>query len=145
MQQRTPSRLAIIQTDYLAFLGALFPITLMVVFGLLYLNGEEISSNFLLVIAALSIGAVLVLFWRIREVSDLYAEGVESEAIINNTSFFRGRGRITFIYTFQGVKYSGSNLVMKNKRTDKYRVGDKVIVLVNRNQPKKSCIQEMYI
>jgi|SRR5687767_11787428 len=145
MQSQRPSLLRVISTDYASFLSVLFPI----VFGgfsiYFFFTGNDAVRLFLpLAIVATVIG-IPVLVQRYRIISSVFAEGAQTEGTVTGLSFFRGRGRAEYSYTFQGEKHVSSNAINKNSRTRKLRVGEAVTVLVDRNNPKRAFIREIYL
>lgn len=140
-----PSLLRLIQTDYPSFLAALFPLFGWGFFLVDRLRRVDTDANFVLIMGALTLAAVLVLVWRYTSIASIYAAGQEVTATLNNAAFFRGRGNLTYIYKFQGGKYSCTNTVMKTNRTSAYAAGDRVTVLVDPNNPRRAVIKELYI
>ena len=145
MPSRMPSLFRVISTDYPSFLSVLFPI----VFGgfslyFFVVKNDAVRLFLPLAIAATVIG-IPVLVQRYRIISSVFAEGAQTKGIVTSLSFFRGRGRAEYSYTFQGEKQVSGNAINKNSRTRKLRVGDAVTVLVDRNNPKRAFIREIYL
>jgi len=145
MQSQRPSLLRVISTDYPSYLSVLFPI----VFGgfslYFFVAGNDAVRLFLpLAIAATVIG-IPVLVQRYRIISSVFAEGAQTKGIVTSLSFFRGRGRAEYSYTFQGAKQVSANAINKNSRTRKLRVGEAVTVIVDPNNPKRAFIREIYL
>ena len=108
-------------------------------------QGEERPTLTLpLAIVAAVIG-VPVLVRRYQTISSVFEDGTEAQGTVTSLSFFRGRGRVQYSYTFQGEKQSSDNAINKNGRTRKLRVGQKVTVLVDRNNPKQAFIRDIYL
>jgi hypothetical protein len=145
MQSRTPSLFRVISTDYPSFLSVLFPI----VFGgfsiYFFFAGNDALRLFLpLAIVVTAIGVPL-LIQRYRTISSVFEDGTEAKGVVTALSFFRGRGRVQYSYTVQGEKQTSDNAINKNGRTRKLRVGQKVTVLVDHNNPKRAFIREIYL
>jgi uncharacterized protein DUF3592 len=145
MQPQRPSLFRVISTDYPSFLSVLFPI----VFGgfsiYFFFAGNDALRYFLpLAIVATVIG-VPVLVRRYQTIASVFEDGTEAKGTVTSLSFFRGRGRVQYSYTFQGEKQSSDNAINKNGRTRKLRVGQKVTVLVDRNNPKQAFIRDIYL
>lgn len=143
---RQPSRIKIITIDYAAFLSALFPPISWGFYLILRLMGEPMAQAPFLpaifgVITVLGIG---VLAWRIQLINTVFTDGIEASATISRISFFRDRGRVDYYYLYQNQKYSSGAAVMKVKRTRDLNIGDQVIVVVDRNQPKRAFIRDLY-
>jgi hypothetical protein len=94
---------------------------------------------------AIAVIAIIILLWRMMRFYSLFNDNQEALATINDVSFFRDRGRITYIHKYNGGNYVSSHYVMKNSRTKSLAVGDQVTVLVDRNNPKKAFIKDLFI
>jgi len=145
MQDRSPSLFRIISTDYTSFLSVLFPI----MFGgfslYFFFAGNDALRLFLpLAILALVIG-VPVLIQRYRTISSVFAEGEQAKGEITGLGFFRGRGVVKYSYTVQGKKQVSDNAIRKNGPTRKLKVGQKVTVFVDRKDPNRAFIREIYL
>ena len=145
MQSQRPSFFRVISTDYASFLSVLFPI----VFGgfsiYFFFAGNDALRLFLPLAIIVTVIGVPVLVRRYRTISSVFEDGTEAKGIVTGLSFFRGRGRVQYSYTFQGEKQTSDNAINKNGRTRKLRVGQTVTVLVDRNNPKRAFIREIYL
>jgi hypothetical protein len=145
MQSRGPSLFRVISTDYPSFLSVLFPI----VFGgfsiYFFFTRNDAFQLFLLLAIGATVVGVPVLVQRYRVISSVFADGSEAKGVVTGLSFFRGRGRVEYSYTFKGEKQVSANAINKNSRTRKLRVGEAVTVIVDPNNPKRAFIQEIYL
>ena len=102
-----PSVLRVIQNDYIALVAFLFPI----VCGAMYVLGmffaKEDWATFIYVVLFVTVGGVLVLLWRYRLILSVFTQGMEVSGTISRVSFFRDRGRIEYVYDWDGETYSG--------------------------------------
>jgi hypothetical protein len=89
--------------------------------------------------------AIVILAWRIRLFYSIFDGGIEAPATISNIMFFRDRGRVDYIYTIQGEKFSSGNAIHKVKQTRSLQVGEQVIVMVDRNNLKRAFIRDLYM
>jgi len=145
MGEKSPSLLKIIWTDYWAFILTIFSIIFPIIYLYDYLRPEETASNFSLISVAFLGLSVFGLISRWISIVTLLNSGWEVKATISETGFFRGRGYIKYIFPFQNGRYAGMMNVLKNKATSQYRVGDEVIVIVSRDDPRKSFIRDLFI
>jgi hypothetical protein len=145
MQSRGPSLFRVISTDYPSFLSVLFPI----VFGgfsiYFFFTRNDAFQLFLLLAIGATVVGIPVLGQRYRVISSVFADGSEAKGVVTGLSFFRGRGRVEYSYTFKGEKQVSANAINKNSRTRKLRVGEAVTVIVDPNNPKRAFIQEIYL
>lgn len=144
---RQPSLLKIITIDYAAFLGWLLPTVMWVMYIFLWVSGKTKTGDFILpvVFSVITVIALAVLFWRIQVFHTVFSDGIEAAATISNVSFFRDRGRVEYVYPYQGQKIIGGNAVLKVNRTQAYKIGEQVVVMVDRNMPKRAFIRDLYV
>lgn len=145
MQSPSPSLFRVISTDYPSYLSVLFP----VIFGIFSLYFFFTGNDALQLFLPLAIGATVigvpVLVQRFRAISSVFADGQQTQGVVTGISFFRGRGRVEYSYTFQGEKQMSGNAINRNSRTRKLRVGNKITVMVDRNDPRRAFIREIYL
>ena len=144
---KRPSIFKIIIIDYAAFTAALFPIVMWGIYMLLLAMQEIQLSNlaYPAIAAGITFVSLLVLILKIRQISSLFEDGLEVPATISNVFFFRDRGRVDYSFTYNGQKYITGNALHKVKQTSELRVGDSVTVLIDRNNPKRACIRNLYL
>jgi hypothetical protein len=144
---KQPSLVKIATIDYFAFVGWLSPVvSWMTYFALLILGkAEAVNFSLLAIFAAGTLVALAVFAWRIQVFNTVFNDGLEATATISNVSFFRDRGRVEYIYTHQGQKYLGGNALHKVKQTQALQVGQQVVVMVDRNNPKRAFIRDLYV
>ena len=145
MKSQNPSLFRVISTDYSSFLSVLFPIVFGGFSAYFFFTGNNALQLFLL----LAIGAIVLgvpyLVQRYRNISSVFADGIEAQGTVTNMFFFRGRGHVEYSYIVQGKKQTSSNAINKNGRTRNLKVGQTVTVVVDRNDPKLAFIKEIYL
>ncbi|WP_322508914.1 DUF3592 domain-containing protein, partial [Anaerolinea sp.] len=104
----------------------------------------EVILRLALVLLPLSLAGLALAFWRVRLIRRVIEEGVQMPATIVRASFFRGRGRVEVVYTYQGERVVSGNVVMKNKLTSAFQLGTPVTVMVDREKPRRAFIRELY-
>lgn len=144
---KQPSLLKIVTIDYAALLGWLFPVVMWGIYIVLIVLDNVKTNDFTLpiIFAAITVVALAVLVWRIQVFNTVFSDGVETTATINNVSFFRDRGRVDYVYTHQGQKYASGNAIHKVKQTLALKVGEQVVLMVDRNNPKRAFIRDLYM
>jgi hypothetical protein len=146
MNSDHPSLWRIAQTDYFASIVTTIPL---VAWGMyLLLPGPAGQARDLwLAYAAFGLTLIcgLILLWRWRFIASVFQNGKQIEGTITQADFRRERGRVTYTYVFQGQKYKSVNTVLKNKRTSLIYNGQKVMVIVSSNNPKRAFLQEIYL
>lgn len=137
----------ILLTDYGAFLGWMTPVTYLGVIVLQFFLGEtlEVILRLALVLLPLSLAGLALAFWRVSLIRRVIEEGVQMPATIVRASFFRGRGRVEVVYTYQGERFLSRNLVVKNKSTRSLAEGMPVLVMIDPENPRRAFVQELYV
>lgn len=153
-----PSTFRIIQSDYLALVGILFPAVMFVMyltvvyFGFFpglrgrdpIVGGEGAPILLYTGIAGLVTGLPLA-YWRIRSIQRMFSNSVEIVGQITKISFFRDRGRVEYSYSYRGRPYSGGNGIMKTRKTQQLQSGTKVVLLVDPHKPRQALIRDLYV
>jgi hypothetical protein len=144
---KQPSLVKIITIDYAAFMALLFPIITWGIYMVLVVLQKVKTTDFslLAIYTGITIVAVGVMGWRIQVFNSVFNDDIEVPATISNVFFFRDRGRIDYVYTYQGQKYASGNTVHKVKQTRSLLVGEQVIVMLDRNNPKRAYIRNLYL
>lgn len=142
-----PSIIKIINTDYIAFIAFLFPVVIWIFYFVLMLTNKINLTDWelLSVYAVITFIAVITLVWRIHLFNTIFDDGIEALATISNVSFFRDRGRIEYIYLFQGQKYSSGIAVRKTKHTSAVNSGQPAVIMIDRNLPKRAIIRDLFL
>lgn len=136
----------ILFTDYGTFLGWVGPLVYLGIILLQFLLGESLATIQSLALVLLPVSLILlgVLFWRVQTIRRVFEEGTQIPATVVRVSFYRDRGRVEVVYTFQGERYLSRNMVMKNKTTRSLLEGMPVVVLVDPGNPRRAYIRELY-
>jgi len=154
---RQPSLLRIIQSDYTALFALGFPAVAWVMYiAIAYfgffpglrgrdpLTGADAPFFLYLGIITTLVG-VPIFIWRVRSFQTLFAQGVQVTGRITSVSFFRDRGRVEYTYTYEGETYNGGNAIMKTGRTQALQPDTEVVLIVDRSNPKRALIRDLYV
>jgi hypothetical protein len=138
------SILRIIETDYISYMAVLAPVVLagVYVFGLL--TGREVTNTYLYVMAGITVAGIFALIWRYRLFTSVFEDGQQAQATISKISFHRDRGKVEYVYTYMGESYKSSTTVHKISRVMNLQVDEKVVVMIDRNNPKQAFIRDLY-
>jgi low affinity Fe/Cu permease len=145
--EKRPSLIKIITVDYAAFLAFIFPIVMWGMYIVLrVLDNEPKPSLFSLpvIFGIITIVAIIVVVWRIQLINSVFSDGIESMAKLDNVFFYRDRGKLEYIYIYMGEKYRSSNAVQKCKYTRDLQIGSEMVVMVDRNHPKRAYLRDLY-
>lgn len=146
MDRKGPSFLQILRTDYGANLGLIAIAVLwgILAFDVLFRSGQIPGPWFYIAVTATVISLALIA-WRTRRIGSVFEDGREVDGNVTAVSFFRDRGRITYIYSLNGQRYQASNIVSRNSVTRRLGPGQNVIIMVDPDRPKAAFIKELYI
>lgn len=145
MNDRQPSILKIIWIDYLAFLSA---VSCLVAVGMQFYDvflREDPAGSFTWVAWAILLSGIVGVGLRYVSIVSLYNSGLEARGTVSEVGFFRDRGYIKYIYPYENKRYAGRLIVMKNRMTTRYQTGSEVDVIVDRENPKKSIIKDLFV
>lgn len=144
---RTPSIFKILITDYAAFMGIIAAPILWGLYLITLLDNDFESPEWKLVaiFGAISAAALGVVFWRVRLIHTIFADGLEVQATIRSIDFDKDRGRIEYTYTHNGEQCRSANALMKFRQTEVLRVGDQVPVMVDRSHPNRAFLRDLYL
>lgn len=142
-----PSLLKIITIDYAAFLGWLVPVTMWAfyIFLLIVGNIHLQDITYLIMVIGFSVIGLTILLWRILTIHTVFNDNIQTPGNISHLAFFRDRGRVEYVYTYQAQKYCSGNGIHKVKQTEQIRVGSNTILVVDRNNPKRAFIRDLYL
>jgi hypothetical protein len=139
---KSPSIIRILLVDYAVFVCAMAPI----VFWSMYFifNGKPGKLDLPVLFGLLSIVCIMIVFWRILMINSIFNDDQQVNSIITKIYFYRDRGRIEYTYEYLGQKYSSGNAVMNCKWTKVFTIGQSVVVMVDRNHPRRAFMRDLY-
>jgi hypothetical protein len=150
---RRPSLRRIIWTDYPAFYASLVPVVSWIVL-MAWLpdwrgDGPVISPGarpFFLTLAVIAtIAGLSVLVWRVWLVFKLFSKGSQVRGKICSVEIRRDRGWVEFVYIFDHKEYTSRIEVHRNAQTKGLKAGDLVVLVVDRANPQRAFIRDLYI
>ena len=145
MNDKHPSILKIIWIDFAAFLSTALCLMAIGLYVYDRFFQGNISQPFAWFALGIFVLGLLGLAWRYISLVSLYNSGLDARATVSDVSFFRDRGSIHYIYPYEGRRYAGHMTVMKNRLTTRYQIGEEIEVSVDRENPKKSLIKDLFI
>ena len=144
MNDNQPSLLKILWNDYGAFLAMIFCLIAPGFYLYDTYFADKPISNMIWITIAIFTVALFFLIYRFTVLISLYNNGLEAKASITEIGFFRDRGIIKYNFQLNGQNYASQMRVMKNKKTTSYQVGMEIKVIVDRENPKRSLIKELF-
>jgi hypothetical protein len=143
--KRIPSLLRVIEVDYIAQLGVLLPVVIWGMTLVLQFIQPDDAPFFRALAMPLTVVGLGLLLWRNRLVTQTYEDGSQAEGVVTNIGFFRGRGRIHYVYTAASEKYLVSNAINASRRARAIQPGQRVTVTYSRHEPKRAFVDELYL
>ncbi len=144
---RQPALRKIIVTDWGALLGVAGAVGTVVIYAcLLPTEGVKLSDAIGLTafIGVVAFSFAIVALWRVRAINAVFRDGVEAPAVIEHLRGSGGRGWIAYRYTFRGREYQSGVPVILNDEIKALSPGDRVVVVVDQNNPKRALIRDLY-
>ena len=145
MAEKRPSLQRIFSTDYATFLTTMFIV--MAVGALLFDRLVEpltVSQELPYIAALVCVVGIPIIAWRVRLIRSAFEHASEVKGEILSIGFFRGRGKVTYVYNVQGQRYQTSNAILRNRATRSLQHGQKVTIVANRDNPKVAFIRNIY-
>ena len=147
-----PSIPRIVWTDYTAFFMALSPVVVWIVYlawvpqwrqsdPIIPTQGAWFFLYFAVVVTLIGLA---VLAWRVRLFKTVFQEGLEIHGRISSFSMARDRGQVKYTYACQGKRYESGVTLHRTKQTRKLKVGDRVVLVVDRSNPGRAFIRDLY-
>lgn len=149
---RVPSYSRIISTDYRAFLASLVPILLFFLF-LLYLVVErslpqpllpQAQQAMVLVFIVLTILTVLYLLYRAWSIRRVFQRGSDVQGKVTSLHFRKMGGMVGYTYSFGQKRVNCEAALRLNAHAKALRKGERVLVVVDHDNPKKAFIRDLY-
>lgn len=152
------STIKIIKSDYLAMLSLIAPVVTIVLFidskffGFLHQffsrgrSADPADPSFFLIMAIITICIFVPLFiLRIKSIHNHFKTGIEITGKIVYLNLWKDRGRVEYEYEIDGEKYRSGNALHRSKFVNSLAEGQKVTIIISKNNHKKGLIKEMYI
>lgn len=136
-----------IKSDHWAFISFVYFLIFFGGFGYFFLTeGDiEIKSYSALVLMFLFIFVPLIGFvMRTRKIKSIFENGNKTTAIINNVSFFRWKGTVTYVFEYRNERYLVKNFIVKNGNTKELSTGQAVEIYHSVENPKSAVIEFLF-
>ena len=136
-----------IKSDHWAFISFVYFLVFFGGFGYFFLTKEttEIKSYSALVWMILLIVVPLIGFiLRVRKIKSIFEYGTKNTAVINNVSFFRWKGNVTYVFEYRNDRYMVKNFIVKNGKTKELLPGQSVEIYHSVDNPKSAVIESLF-
>lgn len=146
MNRGMPSFFRVVSTDYFSSVVLIIP---MVLWGMYYFlpgpAGRAHDPILAYIALGLTFSSGLILLWRWCSIVAVFRDGIQVDGMVTQVNFHRDRGRVTYTYTYQGGKHESGSAILKNKHTRLLYPGQEVTVIVSRDNPKRTLLQDLYL
>jgi len=103
------------------------------------------GPNFLWIAASITVVGVVVIVWRYFYIRSLFEDGIEVIGIITSINIMGDRGRLDYLYAYQGHRYTGWVPIYFGKYYSELRPGSELKIIVDRNYPKRSFVRDFFL
>ncbi len=142
----------ILWTDYPAFYAVLVPVVSCIVYlawtpdwrGYGAVISPEARPFFNILAILAGAGGFFVLAWRLLFLYNTFRRGIQIKGKISKAALKRDHGRVEYTYIFEHKEYFSGAEVHRNAQTKRLKVGDHVILVVDRLNPLHAFIRDLY-
>lgn len=132
-----------IDNDFTLTLVILVPMFIWGIYLLILVVAGGSSWFFYLSLAA-TLASPFFMAWRLRQVRRLVEEGERITGKITKVYFDGDRGRIQYVYSYNGDEYKGSAAIHKNDLTRAFQDGQPVDLVLLSDRPERSFLIDLY-
>lgn len=134
----------LLSTDFPALAASLgIPINWLVHFGFPYLRPTESPLSFWFPVS-IPVVLVILLGWRISRIARLFAHGQLAVGFVTRLNIARDRGRLEFMFEYQGKPISTWTPIDKTKAVLLLVPGTVVDVLFDPSYPTRAIVKDLY-
>ena len=150
MKTNRPSFFQIIRSDGVSSFFAHLSIIFIAIALYLYFSAERYFTIFQWFSIAISILFLVAIFFRYTRITSVFEDGIEVSGVITEVYIedwkysYRDNSHIRFTYELEGEKYQSHNGTSEGK-AQSLAVGQSVTILVDRNNPKRAFVKELFL
>jgi hypothetical protein len=86
-----------------------------------------------------------ILAWRIGLLWRVFRCGTQVRGRISSVYLRRDRGRVEYTYIYASQEFKSGAEIHRTKQTKALKKGDRVILIVDRSNPKRAFIRDLYL
>lgn len=154
-----PSLLWIVRSDFTSMCAVQLAAGLVLLFSLVAFFGPTQAGVSGSIMGALltTLITLLVLIWRVRHIQAAFEFGEEVTGKLTEVSYYTPVadsryfyvppffGRVGFTYVYGGMRYSARKFIYRTLKTAALVKGDEVSILVDRSEPRRAYIRDMFV
>ena len=149
---RVPSFSKIIATDYPAFLASLIPIFLFFLYLVFLIVQNSLAQPLLpqaldavaYSLIAITMLVVIYIIYRAWTIRRVFQQGSEVQGKVSAVEFRRLSGRVGYSYSYGQKRLNSGATLRLSAHTRLLRKGDRVLVVVDHDNPKRAYIRDLY-
>jgi hypothetical protein len=149
---RVPSFSKIIATDYPAFLASLIPIFLFFLYLVFLIVQRSLTRPLLpqalnaivYTLIAITVLVVFYMLYRAWVIRRVFQHGSEVQGKVIAVEFRRVGGRVGYSYSFGQKRINSGAALRLSAHTRTLRKGDRVLVVVDHDNPKRAFVRDLY-
>ena len=96
------------------------------------------------VLAILSFVALVITSFRFIRILTIINENQIVDGVVSGIDLNTKRGTIYIDYVYREMKFRSCQYVIRTKSSARFKLGDKIRILVDWNDPRKAIIAELY-
>lgn len=151
-KNRVPSFSKIIATDYPAFIASLVPILLFFIYLIFFVIQNslvrpilpQVLDIILYALIGITLIAMLYMLYRTWSIQRVFRRGSDVQGRVTAVDFRRLGGRVSFNYSFGQKRITSQIILRRGAHTKSCRKGDRVLVVVDHENPKRAFIRDLY-
>jgi len=144
-ERKRPSIIRILDSDYSAALALMAPFIFWLLFWLLAIMHVVDLQFPRYVVIALTIASLSFVAWRCWLISQVFASGGETQADVQHIWFTGDRGSLIVSFIWEGALFQKNSMIPKNEYTKAIKEGEAITLVVDRRQPKRAFVRELYL
>jgi hypothetical protein len=144
-ERKRPSILRIIDSDYAAALALLLLVLFWLLFGMLSVLRLFDLQILRYLATGLTAGSLIVLAWRCWLIRRIFTDGVETLGEVRQIWFYRERGQLVVTYIWEKRPVQKNSMIPKNNYTKTLQEGQQIPLMVDRRQPKRAFLRDLYL
>jgi len=144
-ERKRPAIVRILDSDYTAALALMAPFIFWLLFWMLSIMHIVDMQIPRYLAIALTLASLLLMAWRCWLISQIFVNGVDTQAEVQHVWFSGDRGRLVFTFIWGRAPLQKNSLIPKNEYTKSLREGQAIMVMVDPHHPKRAFVCDLYL
>jgi len=144
-ERKRPTIIHTLDADYTAALALMAPFIFWLLFWMLSITHIVDMQIPRYVVIVLTFASLLLVAWRCWLISQIFANGVATQAEVQHVWFSGDRGRLVFTFIWERAPLQKNSMIPKNEYTESLREGQAIMVMVDPLHPKRAFVRDLYL